>query len=516
MAWTEQLVGGFRARYRDAAGAKCTVRDEAGDARIYRTKSEALKAARDAEADVRSGRHRDPKLGLETFAEYANRWYAAQELASSTMQNYRHHIEEHLLPHFGELTLKELDKAAILQWERAETEAKYAASSIKTWRGTLHVMLADAVQQGLVLTNHAARQRGRGRRAGRSARRTPEKAITSALGALLVAERASLLSGRDDEFVLIMADAETAMRWGELVGLEPEYVREKTIRVEHQLYELDSGELEECPPKEDSYRTLDITPWLSRLLTEFRKGRTLKACDCHGKTYFFTGYGSPNGKASSGVTLKEVAARAGISVGTVSNVLNRPDRVTEETRARVIGAMTELGYERGAVAGEHAAHHRRSGFATWLFQPAATGWYPPKAPQPKRLVPLLAEPWPGVPARGRGAAGRAEVCWVPVAKGLTPHGLRHLAKTLMEELGTPPKLMDERMGHLDGSVQARYSHVTDAMRERLMEGLTEVWQEALDARLAMHPRSAVGALDRLLLERAEGVTPLRQLRSVGA
>src|SRR3546814_9610515 len=44
--------------------------------------------------------------------------------------------------------------------------------------------------------------------------RSPEKAITSALGALLVAERASLLSGRDDEFVLIMTDAETAMRWG--------------------------------------------------------------------------------------------------------------------------------------------------------------------------------------------------------------------------------------------------------------------------------------------------------------
>jgi len=514
MAWTEQLVGGFRARYRDAAGTKLTVRDEAGDACIYRTKSEALKAARDAEADVRSGRHRDPKLGLETFAEYANRWYAEQELASSTMQNYRHHIEEHLLPHFGDLTLKQLDKETVLRWERTEKDAGYKPSSIKTWRGTLHVMLSDAVEQGLIPTNPAARKRGRGRRAGNSARRAPEKAITNALGALLVAERASLLSGRDDEFVLIVADTETGMRWGELVGLEPEYVREKTIRVEHQLYELDSGELEEGPPKEDSYRTLDVTPWLSRLLIEFRKSRTLKACDCHGKKYFFTGYGAPNGKSGSGITLKEVAARAGVSVGTVSNVLNRPERVTEGTRARVIEVMTELGYERGATTGEHAAHHRRSGFATWLFQPAATGWYPPKAPQPKRLVPLLAEPWPGVPARGRGATERAEVCWAPVAKGLTPHGLRHVAKTLMEDLGTPPKLMDERMGHLDGSVQARYSHVTDAMRERLMLGLTEVWQEALDARLAMHPRSAVGALDRLLVERAEGVTPLRQPRAI--
>jgi len=39
--------------------------------------------------------------------------------------------------------------------------------------------------------------------------------------------------------------------------------------------------------------------------------------------------------------------------------------------------------------------------------------------------------------------------------------------------------MDERMGHEDGSVQARYSHVTAQMRRRLMEELAERWEEAL-------------------------------------
>ena len=63
---------------------------------------------------------------------------------------------------------------------------------------------------------------------------------------------------------------------------------------------------------------------------------------------------------------------------------------------------------------------------------------------------MLGEPWPGIPVRGRNAAGHADACWVPIAQGLTPHGLRH--KTLMAELGTPGKLMDERMGHEDGSV----------------------------------------------------------------
>ncbi|MFE2046625.1 LacI family DNA-binding transcriptional regulator [Streptomyces sp. NPDC059477] len=490
--------------------------DEAGNPKLFRKKSDALKAARDAESDVRNGRHRDPKLGHETFAEYANRWYGELELAPSTMQNYKHHIEEHLLPHFGDLTLKQIDKSEVQKWMLAEKAAKYAVSSIKTWRSTLHVMLVDAMDEGLITSNPTEQKRGRGRRAGRSSRRTPEKAITSALGALLVAERTSLLSGRDDEFVLTVSTAYTGMRWGEIVGLEPEYVRPSAIRIEHQLYELDSGKLDRCPPKEDSYRTLGIPPWHSRLLTEFRQSRTLKACDCHGRKYFFSGYGIPNGQSAGGVTLKDVAARSGVSTGTVSNVLNRPERVADATRHRVIDAMAELGYQRGEATGDAAAHHRRSGFATWLFHPAATGWYPAKAPQPRRPVPVLAEPWPGVPARGRGAESRAEASWVPVARKLTPHGLRHLHKTVMEDLGTPPKLMDERMGHLDGSVQARYSHITDGMRQRLMDGLTDVWEQSLDARLALHDRSPVPILDRLLVERAAGVATVPQLRAVGA
>lgn len=48
---------------------------------------------------------------------------------------------------------------------------------------------------------------------------------------------------------------------------------------------------------------------------------------------------------------------------------------------------------------------------------------------------------------------------------------------------------------------ARYSHITARMRNRLMGELTEQWEESLDARLAMHPRSPVGALDALLSAR---------------
>lgn len=113
-------------------------------------------------------------------------------------------------------------------------------------------------------------------------------------------------------------------------------------------------------------------------------------------------------------------------------------------------------------------------------------------------MPVVAEPWPGIPARGRGASKSAEACWMPIAPGLTPHGLRHTHKTMMREVGTPPKLMDERMGHEDGSVQSRYDHITPGMRQALKTALTGMWEEALDARRTMSLGSPVAAQPRLV------------------
>lgn len=50
------------------------------------------------------------------------------------------------------------------------------------------------------------------------------------------------------------------------------------------------------------------------------------------------------------VTVKDVARHAGVSVGTVSNVLNRPTLVAENTRARVLAAVAELGFVRNESA----------------------------------------------------------------------------------------------------------------------------------------------------------------------
>jgi LacI family transcriptional regulator len=50
------------------------------------------------------------------------------------------------------------------------------------------------------------------------------------------------------------------------------------------------------------------------------------------------------------VSIKDVAARAGVSAATVSNVLNRPGVVARETRARVQAAIDDLGFIRNESA----------------------------------------------------------------------------------------------------------------------------------------------------------------------
>ena len=55
-------------------------------------------------------------------------------------------------------------------------------------------------------------------------------------------------------------------------------------------------------------------------------------------------------------SIRDVAERAGVSVGTVSNVLNRPDAVGASTRDRVLAAIEALGFVRN-----ESARHLRAG-----------------------------------------------------------------------------------------------------------------------------------------------------------
>ncbi|GAA2976880.1 LacI family transcriptional regulator [Microbacterium terrae] len=60
------------------------------------------------------------------------------------------------------------------------------------------------------------------------------------------------------------------------------------------------------------------------------------------------------------VSVKDVAAAASVSVGTVSNVLNRPDKVAPATVEKVHAAIAELGFVRNDAARQLRAGRSRS------------------------------------------------------------------------------------------------------------------------------------------------------------
>jgi LacI family transcriptional regulator len=62
---------------------------------------------------------------------------------------------------------------------------------------------------------------------------------------------------------------------------------------------------------------------------------------------------------STSVSIKDVAARAAVSVGTVSNALNQPDKVAPATLERVRAAIDELGFVRNETARQLRAGRSR-------------------------------------------------------------------------------------------------------------------------------------------------------------
>jgi hypothetical protein len=344
-----------------------------------------------------------------------------------------------------------------------------------------------------------------------------EKVITTVLGGLLVAERLAILSGRDDELVLALTLQHAGLRLGEGIGLEREYApplfaRAGILRVEWQLSEVE-GKLIKAIPKYGSRGDVVVAPFLERLLEAHCSASIPAKCPCHGFAYVFRGLGAPRGVPKSGVTIRDVAEAAGVSAGTVSNAVTRPELVAAKSRAAVEEAVRELGWVPGSAPIEPAWHWRRSGFEEMLTM-AASGRFPMR--QRRRGlagegVPLVGE-WPGARVTGRYATRRAEWCWAPVASGLTPHGLRHSLRTWMEESRVHPVLAEAQMRHEQTGVDV-YRHVTGPMREEYCGLAEEAWNQALGRRLEMAGRSPVRLLDRLLQERAKGGNPVVRTRT---
>lgn len=502
MGWSEKRGKFWRARWRDPAGKTQSMSG-------FLTEKASDRYWQDKEAEVRANRYVDPKAGQILFEDWVNLWFPTQDLELSTLENRRYHLEMWALPAFEGRSLAAIASAPeeVDAWELSvakETSQRTARDA----RSTLATCLQAAVPHRIQI-NPAIRKRATGKKATRRIARKQSRHTPWAtpLEVFLVAERASVLSGRDDEFVELISIAYTGMRWSESCGLHPDLLHEGSWDVHWKLYEL-NGKFYRQYPKDGSMRTVDTPPFLDALVGTHleRMGSTRCACDPGTPDPFCAG-----------------------------------------------GAYTFLGAGR--------THARRSDFSRRFFRPAADGRYPEQRGQrPRPATPVLVDAsssWPGVavPARvagdvfevpgSRGVQRRPErlpvnsrskrdaligyavdqgmtleaaealtreqlldrfvrasylpedpawgAMWLPVKPGLTPHGLRRSHETWMAEDRIADVLRDDRMGHIgeDDDPEAkrtmrdRYTKISDTMRGELVDALQKRWEQSLVERVAL-------------------------------
>jgi integrase len=73
-------------------------------------------------------------------------------------------------------------------------------------------------------------------------------------------------------------------------------------------------------------------------------------------------------------------------------------------------------------------------------------------------------------------AGDPDAGIPPILAGMHFHDLRHTHKTWLIEDGIPEIAQARRLGHRLGGVRGIYSHVTPAMRQRMVDVLETRWK----------------------------------------
>ena len=180
----------------------------------FETKAAALTWGRDQEARIREGRWTDPNAGKITVSDWIDRWMTLQDVGLSTVETRKYLIRRFIRPSFGASELGSLTTEDITRWENSIPARTGVSRRVaRDARAVLCTMLGDAAaaKPPLIPYNPAIRPRNRGRRTGRKLDRGPQRVWATPLQALLVAERAALLSGRDEDFTMVVTIAYTGL-----------------------------------------------------------------------------------------------------------------------------------------------------------------------------------------------------------------------------------------------------------------------------------------------------------------
>src|SRR5262245_16873525 len=173
--------------YRDHAGVRRWV--------TYATRREAEEGRAEKVAEAKQARPRPANPNV-TFEEYAAEWLEEHtgDLRPSTKRGYDQVLKHHLRPAFGALRVRVLHVGHIKTILAEKRAAGYSKNMVRLMRATLSVMLGDAVESGLLVTNPVAqltrRRRTADGRLSRAERQQKVRPLTpDQLAAVLAAAR---------------------------------------------------------------------------------------------------------------------------------------------------------------------------------------------------------------------------------------------------------------------------------------------------------------------------------------
>ena len=367
--------GRFQARYRGPDGRMRTA------ARTFARKSDASRWLTFKEAEVRSGDWIDPDAARVTFGDYAEQWLGDRVLKVRTEELYRGLLRNHLLPTFGNVSIGDIDEAAVRRWRKEQLRAGPTATRpfgpvvvAKAYR-LLHAIFTTAANDRLVRRNPC-------RIEGGGQEESPER---ETLSLPVVFEIAAAIPVRYRVLVLLATFA--GLRWGELIALRRHSIDLEAceIRIVETTAQLDTGRLlPETPKSRAGRRTVafpaELVPELRWHLERFAEpgelglvfvgpqgarlrrsnfGRIwVKACakaGAPGVHFHDLRHTGGTLAAAAGASLKELMARLGHSSTRAALIYQHATRDRDQAIAAALGDLARQ--VRGA-ADDHAEKPR--------------------------------------------------------------------------------------------------------------------------------------------------------------
>lgn len=240
MAWCTELgPRRFQGGYRDRKGRKKT--------KVWPTKTAALTWARDQEAAVRAGTHRDPRAGRMPFGAWWERWYAARVVDESTREKDKSNTP-HVLAKWKTWPLEEIEQLDVQGWVRDMEAAGRGPEAIRQTYLLLSSAMKKAAESGKIPRN-------------------PAHGVTLPEGSpqpardLTVAEQELLLGEFAEPWrAMVETVLFTGMRWGEIAGLHCHRLDldRGVVRVVETLRK--NGSIKPHPKGRKSLRELPLAP----------------------------------------------------------------------------------------------------------------------------------------------------------------------------------------------------------------------------------------------------------------